>query len=305
MSLFALFKATGPTGFGYGSTAEQITQGLSLTGRTILVTGCNSGLGQETARVLALRGALVLGTARTREKAAAACAAFPGRAMPYACELSDPSSVRACVAAVKADGHRLDAIVCNAGIMMLPKLEKAHGYELQLFTNHIGHFMLVTGLLEQLADEGRVVLLSSEGHRQAPVGGVDLDNLSGDESYEPLVAYGQSKMANLLFAKELQRRFAGTKKTAYAVHPGVVDTNLARNVGPVLRHVLGALGPLFLKSVGEGAATSVFAAVSPKAVPLAGKYLVDSNVGQPRADAEDAALAARLWAASETIVRAL
>jgi NAD(P)-dependent dehydrogenase (short-subunit alcohol dehydrogenase family) len=305
MSLFAVFRSAGPTGFGYGSTAEQVTAGLSLAGKTILVTGCNSGIGQEACRVLALRGALVLGTARTREKAAAACATFPGKAIGYACELSDPASVRACVAAVEADGHRLDAIICNAGIMMLPKLEKAHGYELQFFTNHIGHFMLVTGLLGLLTDEGRVVVLSSEGHRGAPVGGIAFDNLSGDRGYQPLTAYGQSKMANLLFAKELQRRFAGTRKTAYAVHPGVVDTNLARNLGPVLRGVAAAIGPLVLKSVGEGAATAVFAAVSPRALPLAGKYLANSNVKPPRADAEDAALATRLWATSEDIVRAL
>ena len=103
----------------------------------------------------------------------------------------------------------------------------------------------------------------------------------------------------------MQRRFAGTKKTAYAVHPGVVDTNLARNLGPVLGRVLAAIGPLFLKSVGEGVATEIFAAVSPKAVPLAGNYLADSNVMKPRADAEDAALATRLWAESEKIVQAL
>jgi NAD(P)-dependent dehydrogenase (short-subunit alcohol dehydrogenase family) len=305
MSLFAMFKSAGPTGFGYGSTAEQVTEGLSLAGRTILVTGCNSGIGQEACRVLALRGALVLGTARTKEKAAAACAAFPGTAVGYACELSDPSSVRACVAAVVADGHRLDAIICNAGIMMLPTLEKAHGYELQFFTNHVGHFMLVTGLLDQLADDGRVVVLSSEGHRGAPVGGIEFDNLSGDRGYRPLAAYGQSKIANLLFAKELQRRFAGTRRTAYAVHPGVVDTNLGRNLGPVLRGVATAIGPLVLKSVAEGAATEVFAAVNAKALPLAGSYLANSNVKRPRADAEDAALATRLWAASEEIVRAL
>lgn len=305
MSLFAIFKSAGPTGYGYGSTAEQVTEGLSLAGQTILVTGCNSGIGQEACRVLALRGALVLGTARTREKAAAACAGFPGKAIGYACELSDPSSVRGCVAAVKAGGHRLDAIICNAGIMMLPKLEQSHGYELQFFTNHIGHFMLVTGLLDQLKEEGRVVMLSSEGHRQAPVGGIAFDNLSGDKGYRPLTAYGQSKMANLLFAKALQRRLAGTRKTAYAVHPGVVATNLARNLGPMLSRVLAAIGPLLLKSVGEGAATGVFAAVNPKAPPLAGSYLADSNGAQPRADAEDAALANRLWAVSEEIVQAL
>jgi WW domain-containing oxidoreductase len=305
MSLFAIFNSAGPTGYGYGTTAEQVTEALSLGGHTILVTGCNSGIGGEACRVLALRGALVLGTARTKEKAAAACAAFPGKAIGYACELSDPASVRACIARIKADGHRLDAIICNAGIMMLPKLEKSHGYEMHFFTNHIGHFMLVTGLLDQLKDQGRVVVLSSEGHRIVPTGGIAFDNLSGDKGYRPSTAYGQSKLANLLFAKELQRRFAGTGKTAYAVHPGVVDTKLARNMGPILSRVMAALGPLMLKSVGEGAATEVFAAVNPKAVPLAGNYLADSNLKKPSAFAEDAALAARLWAESERIVQSL
>lgn len=118
------------------------------------------------------------------------------------------------------------------------------------------HFMLVTGLLEQLKDDGRVVILSSVGHTRAPASCIEFDNLSGDKGYRPLSAYGQSKLANLLFAKELQRRFAGTKKTAYAVHPGPVSTNLARNTGRILSRVLRAIGVLFLKSVAEGAATS-------------------------------------------------
>ena len=305
MALISVFMGKGPSGFGYGSTAEEVTSGLDLHGRNILVTGCNSGLGHETVRVLAERGARVLATARTEEKARTACEGIGGATSPFACELSEPSSVRACVESVKKDGAKLDAIICNAGVMALPNLEKAFGYEKQFFTNHIGHFILVTGLLDQLGENGRVVMLSSEAHKTAPREGIEFDNLSGDQGYKPLTAYGQSKLADLLFAKELQRRFAGTKKTAYAVHPGVVDTNLARNLGPVLSRVLAAIGPLFLKSVGEGAATEVFAAVSPKAVPLAGNYLADSNVMKPRADAEDAALATRLWAESEKIVQAL
>ncbi|WP_127559701.1 SDR family NAD(P)-dependent oxidoreductase [Saccharospirillum alexandrii] len=305
MSFFSMFRSKGPTGYGYGSTAEDVTEGLSLAGKTILVTGCNSGIGQEACRVLSLRGALVLGTARTKEKASAACAKFPGHAIGYACELADPASVRDCVSSIIADGHELDAIICNAGIMMLPKLEKAHGYELQFFTNHIGHFMLVTGLLGQLTDKGRVVMLSSEGHRSSPAQGIDFDNLSGDKGYQPLMAYGQSKMANLLFAKELQRRFTGTDRTAYAVHPGVVDTNLSRNLGPALRRVLAVVAPLFLKTVGEGAATEVFAAVNPKALSLAGHYLADSNVKNSRADADNKTLAAKLWEESELIVKSI
>ncbi|SEM12171.1 WW domain-containing oxidoreductase [Pseudoxanthomonas sp. GM95] len=305
MSLLAMFKSVGPTGFGYGSTAETVTKGISLKGQTILVTGCNSGIGAETCRVLALRGAVVLGAARTQKKAEAACARFPGSAIGYACELSDPTSVRDCVEAIKMDKRRLDAIICNAGIMMLPKLEKSNGYELQFFTNHIGHFMLVTGLLEQLTERARVVMISSDLHARAPVGAIDFDNLSGEKGYQPLTAYGQSKMANMLFAKELQRRFSGTAKVAYAVHPGVVDTNLARNMGPIVSVLVKAIGPLFLKSVGEGAATGVFAAVSPKASRLGGTYLADSNVTRPRLDVENPEIAGRLWAESEKIVRSL
>jgi len=305
MSLFAIFRPVGPTGFGYGSTAEQVTEGLSLAGKTILVTGCNSGIGQESCRVLASRGALVLGTARTKAKADAACAKFPGESIGYACELADPVSVRACVSAIKADGHQLDVVICNAGIMMLPKLETAHGYELQFFTNHIGHFVLVNGLLDVVKGDGRVVVLSSEGHRQAPANGIDFNNLSGEKGYKPLTAYGQSKMANLLFAKELQRQFHGSGRTAYAVHPGVVNTNLVRNLGPMLRMLASSVGSLLLKTVEEGAATEVFAAVSPKALPLAGCYLADSNKKKSRADADSPWLARQLWVKSEEIVRSL
>lgn len=306
MSLYELFKGKGPSGFGYGSTAEEVTAGLSLDGKTILVTGCNSGLGREAMRVLALRGARVIGTARTVDKAKEACDAVgAGRAVPMACELSDPKSVRACVAAVKEGGYTLDALIANAGIMALPKLEKAFGIELQLFTNHIGHFMLVTGLLDALAEDGRVVILSSGAHMQAPKEGIAFDDLSGDKSYGAWKNYGQSKLANLLFAKELSRRFAGTKKTANAVHPGVIRTNLGRHMGSIANVVFGVVGPLVLKSVEQGAATEVYAAVHPRMAAVSGEYLADCNLQKPRADAEDAALAKRLWEVSETIVAGL
>jgi len=223
MTLLSVFKSNGPTGFGYSSTAEDVAKDLSLTGKVILVTGCTSGLGEETCRVLSLRGALVLGTARTQEAATKARAKLPNKGMGYACELSDPTSVKNCILQIKRDGHRLDAIICNAGIMALPALQQAHGYELQFFTNHIGHFMLVTGLLDVLSDTGRVVMLSSSAHAQAPKAGIQFDNLSGERGYRPWGNYGQSKLANLLFAKELQRRFAGSNQTAYAVHPGVFE----------------------------------------------------------------------------------
>jgi NAD(P)-dependent dehydrogenase (short-subunit alcohol dehydrogenase family) len=305
MSLYQLFKGKGASGFGYGSTAEEVTEGLSLEGKTILVTGCNSGLGLEAMRVLAQRGARVLGTARTLEKARAACAAVGGTAVPYACELSDPSSVRACVEAVKRGGERLDAIICNAGIMALPKLEQVHGIELQFFTNHIGHFMLVTGLLDRLADDGRVVMLSSGAHTMAPREGIRFDDLAGARGYTPWGHYGQSKLANLLFAKELARRLAGTRRTANAVHPGVIRTNLGRHMPGFADLLFGLAGPLVLKSVPQGAATEVYVAVHPAVAGITGAYFADCNVAKARADADDPALARRLWEVSEAIVAGL
>jgi WW domain-containing oxidoreductase len=301
MSVYELFKGRGPSGFGYGSTAEQVTEGLSLAGKTYLVTGCNSGLGQEALRVLSLRGAKVVGTARTVEKAKVACDGVKGETVPLACELSDPASVRACVAEVKRLGLRLDGLIANAGIMALPKLETAHGVELQFFTNHIGHFILVTGLLEQLTDEGRVVMLSSAAHTMAPKEGIQFGNLDGRKGYSGWKNYGQSKLANLLFAKELARRFTGTKKTANAVHPGVIRTNLGRHMNPVANFFFGVLGPLVLKSVPQGASSEVYVATHPSLEGVSGKYFADCNVAASRKDGDDAALAKRLWEESEKI----
>ncbi len=301
-----MLKGKGPSGFGGNSTAEEVTTGLDLSGKTYLVTGCNSGLGRETLRVLTLRGARVLGTARTPEKAKEACeAAGAGKATGFACELADPASVRACVAAVTADGARLDGIICNAGIMSLPTLERAFGWELQFFTNHIGHFILVNGMLDRLADTGRVVMLSSAAHTMAPRVGIELDNLSGEQGYKAWRAYGQSKMANLLFAKELSRRFAGSTRTANAVHPGVIATNLARHMNPIARAIFAASNPIFLKSEEQGAATQCYVATHPTLATVSGRYFADCNTKAPRGDAEDEGLAKRLWDKSAEIVASL
>ncbi|UJR79492.1 SDR family oxidoreductase [Sandaracinus amylolyticus] len=307
MSLYGMFAGKGPSGFGYGSSAEDVTEGISLAGKTILVTGCNSGLGLETMRVLAKRGAHVIGTARTAEKAREAGKSVQGETSGFACELSDPRSVRACVDAVKATGRKLDAIIANAGIMALPKREVAHGIELQLFTNHFGHFMLVTGLLDALADDGRVVIVSSDAHRNAPKETIRFDDLGAEKSYSPWTAYGQSKIANILFAKELARRFAasGSKRTANALHPGVIRTNLSRHMNPVTALALAVAGPIALKSVGEGAATECFLATHPSLAGVSGEYFADCNVAKPRADARDPEIAKKLWARTEEIVAAL
>lgn len=304
MSLVAALKGKGPSGFGYGSTAMQVTEGLDLSGRTILVTGCNSGLGLETVRVLAGRGARVLGAARTEAKARSACAGLPGEPLPLACELSDPGSVRACVQTVRERGGPLDAIICNAGIMALPTLNQAFGYELQFFTNHIGHFMLVTGLLDQLSSDARVVIVSSSAHHSAPPEGIQFDNLSGERGYNAWKAYGQSKLANLLFAKELAKRLNGGR-TANALHPGVIKTNLARSMSPAARIAIAVAAPIGLKSPAQGASTQCYVATNPGLSEVTGEYFADCNVKKPSRLARDAALAARLWDESEKIVSAL
>jgi NAD(P)-dependent dehydrogenase (short-subunit alcohol dehydrogenase family) len=307
MSLYSRLQPNGPSGFGYGSTAEDVTSGTSLAGKTYLVTGCNSGLGLETARVLALRGGRVIGTARTEEKARDALSPFGGNTVGLECELSEPASVRASVKSIAAalTGSRIDALIANAGIMALPRNEQKFGIELQLFTNHIGHFLLVTSLLDALADNGRVVMVSSRAHLRAPAGGIQFDNLSGARDYDPWRAYGQSKIANLLFAKELARRFEGTKRTSNAIHPGVIFTNLNRHMNPMVRLAFRTVAKLGMKNVKEGAATQCYVGAHPQTAAISGKYFVDCNVAEPRRDGTDAATATKLWAVSEEIVARL
>ena len=301
MSLLSMFKGKGPSGFGYGSTAESVTEGLDLSGQTILLTGSNSGIGKETLRVLTKRGAHVIAAARTVEKAQAACDEVGGETTAVACELSDPASVQACAERVIALGRPLDAIICNAGIMALPTLNQKLGYELQFFTNHIGHFILVTSLLDTLAEKGRVVMVSSDAHNGAPKEGIQFDNLSGEREYGAWANYGQSKLANLLFANHLAKRLEGTGKTANSLHPGVIHTNLARSMNPIARGALAIGAPLVLKSVGEGAATQVYLAVHPSVEGVAGKYFSDCNVGKSSSHGRDEEMAAKLWEVSEKI----
>lgn len=298
MSLYGMFKRPGPNGFGYNSTAEEVSAGIDLAGKTYLVTGCNSGLGLETLRVLKLRGATVIGAARTAAKAAEA-----GATIPLECELSEPASVRAAVATVKKQGLRLDGIIANAGIMALPKVERKLGYELQFFTNHVGHFLLVTGLIEQLTETARVTMLSSAAHKGTYAEGIRLDDLAAEKGYSPWGAYGQSKLANLLFARELSRRLPQAGQTANAVHPGVIATNLSRHMPGAMQWMWNNLGPaMALKSIPQGAATQVCVAVHPSTATARGLYFSDCNPTAPSPFGTDDALAAKLWARTEEIV---
>lgn len=305
MSLLGLFKGKGPSGFGYNSTSAEVTEGVDLTGRTYLVTGCNSGLGLETMQTLSRRGATVIAAARTEQKAIDAGAGLE-RIVPVACELSEPESVRAAVATVIAGGHSISGIIANAGIMALPEKHVAHGVELQLLTNHFGHFILITGLLDQLTDDGRVVMLSSAGHAATYAEGVRVDDLDASRGYGGVRAYGQSKLANLLFARELSKRLPKPGQTANAVHPGVIVTNLGRHMNKALIATFDVLGPVFAtKSIPQGAATSLYVAVNPGAASVSGEYWADSNVTKSSRHGRDEDLARRLWEATEAKVAEL
>jgi NAD(P)-dependent dehydrogenase (short-subunit alcohol dehydrogenase family) len=306
MSLVSvLLGRRGVSGYGYASTAEEVTDGLNLRGQNILITGVNAGLGAESARVLQLRGATILGAARTLEKAKAACRALGPSAVPLACELSEPASVRACVAEVQALGIRLDVILCNAGIMALPERELRYGQELQFLTNHLGHFALVTGLLDRLSTRGRVVMLSSAAHEVTPRGGIYFDDLTLERNYKPWVAYGQSKLANLLFARALARRLAGTQRTANALHPGVIATQLTRHMSSLTQAAASVASGIFFKSVAEGAATQCYVAAHPSVAGISGEYFVNCNIGRPSRFGRDDGLAERLWVVSEQILSTL
>jgi NAD(P)-dependent dehydrogenase (short-subunit alcohol dehydrogenase family) len=161
---------------------------------------------------------------------------------------------------------------------------------------------LVTSLLDRLADKGRVVVVSSSAHNNAPPEGIQFDNLSGERGYSPWANYGQSKLANVLFANELAKRLSGTGKTANSLHPGVIHTNLARSMNPVARVALSIGAPLVLKSVGEGAATQCYLAVNPGVEGVSGKYFADCNESKPSSHGRDEAMAAKLWDVSEQIV---
>lgn len=289
--------------FGPRSTAEEVSAGVDLAGRVALVTGATSGLGLETMRVLALRGATVLATGRTRDKAAEACASVAPAAVPIAMDLADWDSIVAAAEEVRRTAPKLDIVVCNAGIMAVPRLEHVRGIERHFAVNHLGHFLLVHHLLDRVtaAPQGRVVVLSSAMYRAAPPEGIRFDDLSGRRQYDPDQAYGQSKLANALFAFELARRLRNTPATANAVHPGVINTGLDRE-RPALRR-LGSRALAWrrpwMKSVEEGAATQVYVASAPALAGVTGHWFEDCQSVVPPGDhIRNDALAARLWEVS-------
>ncbi|HUN89140.1 MAG TPA: SDR family NAD(P)-dependent oxidoreductase [Terriglobales bacterium] len=317
--------------FGATSTTEEVLAGVDLHGKRILVTGVSAGLGVETARSLAAHGAQVVGAARDLAKAERAtaqvrndAAANGGSFELIELDLTNLKSVRAAADALLAKGDSFDVVIANAGVMATPFGHTADGFETQFGTNHLGHFVLVNRITPLLRDGGRLINLSSSGHRYS---NVDLEDPNFERTpYEPFVAYGRSKTANILFAVAFDKRHRGRGVRAAAVHPGGIQTELGRYAEPgriekLVEQINEQLakegkGPFQWKTVPQGAATSVWAAVVAPASEIGGQYCENCHVSHVVPDnvpitvisegvrgyALDPSNAEALWKKSEELV---
>jgi NAD(P)-dependent dehydrogenase (short-subunit alcohol dehydrogenase family) len=285
------------------------------TGRTAVITGANTGLGYETAAALAAKGAQVVLAVRNLDKGKDAAdriaQATPGANVTLQeLDLTSLESVRAAAEQLRSNHDEIDLLINNAGVMMTPRSTTKDGFELQFGTNHLGHFAFTGLLLDRvLAVPGsRVVTVSSMGHRFAR--GIQFDDLQWERSYSRIGAYGQAKLANLMFTYELQRRLTGTNTVATAAHPGSSNTELARNVPLVVRGAFAAIGPLMAQSPAMGALPTLRAATDPGVV--GGQYFGPDGFGQQRGypkvvgstrASHDADAQRRLWAVSEELTQ--
>jgi WW domain-containing oxidoreductase len=290
--------------FSSRSTADKVLAGIDLSGKRFVVTGCNSGIGFETMSALSANGAHVIGLARSLQEAQSACAKVGPSSTPVACDLADLESVAAAADTIRALQEPLDAVVANAGIANLPALQTRYGVELQFLVNHLGHFSLVNELLGQVRNgTGRIVIVSSSaGINQAPPEGIMFDNLDGRRFYKPFTFYGQSKLANALFARELSRRLGTRGIAVNSLHPGATrGTRLNKSVSLPMKIALSA-ARLFMRSARRGAATQALLAASPSVAGITGKYWTNCQIAPGNPLLEDVSLAQRLWDVSEEIL---
>ena len=279
------------------------SDGGAMAGKTCVVTGATSGIGEVTARELAAKGARVLLVGRSAARCEATAGRIRGR-VPGAdveflvADLSSQAEVRRVAAEILGKTPRLDVLVNNAGALFTKRAESVDGIEMTLALNHLGYFVLTSLLLDALraGAPSRVVSVSSDAHKM--VGGIDFDDLQGRRRYSGLRAYGQSKLANILFTTELARRLAGSGVAANALHPGVVATNFGANNGAASR-VLRRVFDLVSIGVERGAQTSIFLATSPEVEGVTGRYFAKSREARPTAAALDESAARRLWEVSE------
>ena len=329
--MVSAFGSASTTVFGATSTTEDVLSGVNLRGKRILVTGVSAGLGVETARSLAAHGAEVVGAARDFDKAEAAtaqvrkdAAANGGAFEMVTLDLSDLKSVRDCADKLLKKGEPFDVVIANAGVMATPFTDTKDGFEMQFGTNHLGHFVLVNRIASLIRVGGRLINLTSAGHRYS---NVDLQDPNFERTaYEPFVAYGRSKTANILFAVAFDKRHRGRGVRAAAVHPGGIHTELARYTDPSRLEKLVAQineqlaaqgkGPFQWKTIPQGAATSVWAGVVAPADEIGARYCENCHVGNVvpddaiitvasegvRAYALDPTNAEALWKKSEEMV---
>ncbi|CAI0546592.1 unnamed protein product [Linum tenue] len=314
-----LFKKNGPSGFSSSSTAEQVTFGIDASSLTAIVTGASSGIGAETARVLAVRGVNVIMAVRNMDsgkkmKEEIVKQAPSAKVDAMELDLSSLASVRKFASAFNSSGRRLNLLMYvkhhynNAGVMATPFTLSKDNIELQFATNHLGHFLLTNLLLENMKKtaveskkEGRIVVVASEAHRVTYPNGIRFDKINDKSGYFSYLAYGQSKLANILHANELSRRLKeeGANVTANSVHPGVIATNLFRHMTlisvPMLSGIIEAVGKLAFKNVEQGAATTCYVALHPQVKGISGKYFSDCNLSKPTSLGQDAALGKKLW----------
>ncbi len=270
--------------------------------KTCLVTGANSGVGRAAAKALAASGAAVIMVCRNRDKGEAARAEIVKETRAenvdlMIADLSDLKRIRRLAADVKAKYPRLHALVNNAGAYYDKRTITADGYEATFATNHLGYFLLTAELLDLLKSSApaRVVNVASEAHRRAHI---DFDDLNLQNGYSGWKAYGQSKLANVLFTYELARRLEGTGVTANCMHPGVVGTNLFNHVGGLAGKIVRLFTP-FMRTPEKGADTVIWLASSPEVEGITGKYFVDRKEQTTNPESYDRAVAARLWEVSE------
>ncbi|XP_058082227.1 short-chain dehydrogenase TIC 32, chloroplastic-like [Magnolia sinica] len=313
-----IFGRKGESGYSACSTAEEVTDGIDGTGLVAIVTGASSGIGTETARVLALHGVHVVMPVRNlpagRDAKETIIKEIPAAKVDVMeLDLSSMESVRKFASEFISLDLPLNILINNAGIMACPFTLSQDGIELQFATNHLGHFLLTELLLETMKNtaresniEGRIVNLSSEGHKFTYREGIhfDKDKINDQSGYSTIYAYGQSKLSNILHANELSRRLKeeGVEITANSVHPGAIVTNLLRHHG-FLNGIANMLGKYVLKNIPQGAATTCYVALHPQVQGVSGKYFMDSNIATPSSQGTDAELAKKLWDFSLDLTR--
>lgn len=306
--------------FDGASTTDQVIEGISLKGKLAVVTGASSGLGQETSRVLAAAGATVLMVARNEDALEGVAQEIrqqhpEAQLLTQIMDLADLNSVRSAAMAILQRTDEIQLLINNAGVMACPLMRTAQGFEMQFGTNHLGHFLLTELLSPALVKgaPGRVINLSSAGHKFGPFNFDDPDY--HHREYDKWQAYGESKTANILFSVGLDLRMRDRGVRAFAVHPGMIMTNLARHLKPAditaLTDRSPSSEPLAFKTVEQGAATSVWAATAAELALEGGIYLEDCQIAKAAAGdgvrgiesyAIDSAAAEQLWSLSEDLV---